>query len=266
MIACAPGLMPYLISKRFNRRECFKLALIFNAPRIIILTISGIIVAYLAFLLTEEVFKSMLTSWIGNAQLVGYGILGAFIFLFGAHMFLTSVETQEDLKDAKAGKRKKKRLKKGCESGCADNSSKIISGNTHCDPIKPKRFGFVQRKFMELQKKPGRLFLIWGGILSMACLGEILLVEMPIISGAIGVTRDTFAAAAFFGGFSMFLFAMGASVPIIVVAVVSGSVEKYFKTVEKVESIRTIGSMVMIMVGLGFVIWVLSVAVSNFIG
>ena len=255
MIACAPGIMPYLISKRYNWRKCLKLALLFNLPRIIILTVGGIFVGIAVFLLTEKVMDSILQSWIGNAQVIGYGFLGIFILIFGIHIFLTSVETQEDLKDEKEDEQKHET---GHSANCADCTKKNPLIGKQCSNQQQKKFGVIQQKIYKLQQKPNSLFMLWGGILSIACLGEIIIAEMPIISGSIGATSSSLYNAAFFGGLSMFLFAMGASIPIIVLAIVSSSVEKYFQTVEKLEKIRTIGAMVMIMVGLVFVLMLIS--------
>lgn len=267
MIACAPGIMPYLISKRYDWRKCLKLALLFNLPRIIILTVGGILIGIAAFILTEKVMDNILKPWIGNAQVLGYGVLGIFILIFGIHIFLTSIETQEDIREEKEDKKKHD---KGSGANCADCNTKNPSIEKQCShhtcnhDQKQKKFGMIQQKIYKLQQKPNSLFMIWGGILSLACLGEILIAEMPIISGSLGATSDTLFNAAFLGGFSMFLFAWGASMPIIIVAVVSSSMEKYFETIEKLERIRIIGAMVMIMVGLVFVFLMLGAIATIF--
>jgi hypothetical protein len=242
-----------------------KLALLFNLPRIIILSVGGTLIGIAAFILTEKVMDTILKPWIGNAQVIGYGILGLFILIFGIHIFLTSVETQEDIREEKEDKKKHK---KGSAANCAECNTKNPSIKKQCSHHtcnqKPKKFGLIQQKIYKLQQKPNSLFMLWGGILSIACLGEILIAEMPLISGSLGATSGTLFNAAFLGGFSMFLFAWGASMPIIIVAVVSSSMEKYFQTIEKLEKIRTIGAMVMIMVGLVFVFLMLGAIATIF--
>jgi cytochrome c biogenesis protein CcdA len=246
MVACAPGIVPYLISKKYDRRKCLQLAIIFNLPRIIILTILGIIIGVLAYYLTHEILLDTLSPIVLNVQLLGYGILGVFILTFGGYMFVTSVEKREDLKDGK--------LAKGCKSQDKDEENE----NTVCKPEKQKVRDSLQKRFKKLQDKPKRLFFIWGGILSIACMGEIIAVELSVISGSLGAASSSWINAAVLGGAGMFLFTIGAAIPIIFVSVLSSSLQKYVRTIEKLEAIRTIGAMILIMIGLVFIIIAIS--------
>ena len=253
-MACAPGIMPYLVSKRYDKRKCLQLSIIFNIPRIIALTIFGVIIGIVAYLLTQEYFESSVKPAIMNIQVIGYGALGIFILAFGVHMFLTSIEKKEDLKECK-------NTKATCNQECkATNDKEPV-----CTPQKQRGlFNRFQNRFDKLQDKPNKLFFIWGGILSLACLGESILIELSVVSGSIGILSNSLMGAAFFGGAGMFFFGVGAAIPIIIVAVTSSSVSKYIKTIERLESIRTIGAMVMIMLGLVFIIMMLSFIVSSF--
>jgi len=228
------------------------LAIIFNIPRIIVLTIFGIVVGIISYVITQEYLKSAIEPFILNIQLVGYGFLGIFILAFGAHMFVTSVESKEDIKEGK-------KTKISCQKECKVKSKK----ETECAPQRQRLFGLIQRKFNTLQGKPNTLFLIWGGILSIACLGEIALIELSMISGSLGIASNSLFGAAFLGGSGMFFFAVGAAIPLILVSVASSSISKYIKTIEKLESIRTIGAMVMIMIGLVFIIMLAAFILSN---
>ena len=224
-----------------------KLAIIFNLPRIIILTIFGVIIGVIAFYIAQGLMESAVNPIIANLQRFGYSILGIFILVFGAQMFVSSVEKREDLKEGKINKTSctKKGQKKQCESVEVTCSQK---------PHQRKILHFIQTRFRELQSRPNTLFFLWGGILSFACLGEVVMVELTFFSGSVGFFSESPWGAAILGGFGMFLFAIAASIPIIIVSVISSSLSKYFKTIEKLESLRTIGAMVMIMVGLTMIL------------
>ena len=170
-------------------------------------------------------------------------------------MFLTSVEKKEDLKE---GKNTEVSCQKECKEINEKESTESCASNQ-----RRSLFSRFQNRFNKLQDKPNTLFFVWGGILSLACLGEIVIVELSIVSGSLGVISNSLWGAAFFGGVGMFFFAIGAAIPIILVAVASHSVSKYIKTIDRLESIRTIGAMVMIMIGLVFIIMMLSFIVTS---
>jgi len=255
MIACAPGIVPYLISKKYDWRKCLKLAIIFNIPRIIVLTVFGVLIGILAYLVAQELLDSVIQPALLSIQAVGYGFLGIFILIFGSYMFVSSVESKEDLKE-------KKEFKKVCKTGC--QSEKTRNNPSECAPKQGKILNAIQKNFKALQAKPKTLFFVWGGILSIACLGEIVLIELSVVSGSIGAVSTSLLNAALFGGFGMFMFAIGAAMPIIIVSVLSSSISKYFQTLEKLETIRTIGAIVMIMIGLVFIIILINHIISFF--
>lgn len=251
LIACAPGIIPYLVSKNYDSRTCLRLAVIFNIPRIIILTLLGIIIGASAFLIAQGVIESTVNPIIATIQRFGYALLGLFVLIFGIYMFVTSIETKEDLKEGVCEKKNGKDASSDPLTKCSPDKDEKSKAKAHRGA---KAFTFVQKRFIKLQNNPNKLFFIWGGIMTFACLGEVIVIEVPFFSGSLGIMSDSLWGAAFFGGFGMFLFAIGAAMPIIVVAVLSSSITKYFKNVEKLETIRTIGGMVMIMVGLAMII------------
>jgi cytochrome c biogenesis protein CcdA len=260
MLACAPGIVPYLVAKQYDWRKCLQLAVIFNIPRIIVLSILGIVVGIIGFYL-KDTLASILTPIFIPTQVLGYGMLGIFILLFGAYMFTTSIEKREDLKEVKEAKESKGEK----NSNELKGQVKTVSCSTEpaCQPRHKRFFSFVQKRFKDIQSKPRKLFLLWGGILSIACLGEIIAIELSIISGAFGVISDSIGTAALLGGFAMFSFAIGASIPVIIVATFSSSISNYFKNIEKLETIRTIGAIIMIMVGLVFLFQLVAFIVSR---
>ena len=94
--------------------------------------------------------------------------------------------------------------------------------------------------------------------MSIACLGEIILIELSVISGSFGLISNSMTEAAILGGAAMFLFAIGASIPIIIVALVANPIGKIIRARGMLENVRTVAGIVMIMVGLGFIFILIS--------
>ena len=239
LIACAPGILPYLWSKRYGWKKNLQLAIIFNLPRIIVLTILGIIVGIVGFTLKDWVTSALPKIFL-PVQVIGYGFLGIFILIFGAHMFTSSVEAQEDMKEQKFGCSKSIKNKQSCE-------------DKTCVSKKPGLFSSFKNRFNKTYDKPKRLFLVWGGILSIACLGEIILIELSLISGSFGVISGSLYEAALLGGAAMFLFAVGAAIPIIIVAMLANPMGQFFKARGFIENIRSVFGIAMIIIGLFFI-------------
>ncbi len=249
MIACAPGIIPYLLTKNYNWRKCLQLAVIFNIPRIVLLSVLGIVVGILGFYV-----KELISSYLGQIfipiQFIGYGLLGFFIFFFGAYMFTTGIDKKEDFKEKREYEQNKKK-------GLRENNQ--ISSQNICAQEGSRFVPYIRDRFKKIQDKPTSLFLIWGGILSIACLGEIIFIELSIISGSFGLISYNVIDAAILGGTAMFLFAIGASLPIIIVAAISVPIKtRFIDTIEKLETIRTVFGIVMIIVGLWFIVMLFS--------
>jgi putative Ca2+/H+ antiporter (TMEM165/GDT1 family) len=133
-----------------------------------------------------------------------------------------------------------------------------------CDAKKTSRSFSIREKFKYLESKPNIFFLLWGSLLSFACLGEVIILEAAIIWTSIGVISDSQLQAIIYGGSAMFVLALGASIPLIIVATLSSSFRKYFSSVEKLESIRSIGGVVLIILGLLYIIGLISYFISLF--
>jgi cytochrome c biogenesis protein CcdA len=262
MIACAPGIIPYLLTKNYNWRKCLQLAVIFNIPRIVLLSVLGIIVGIMGFFL-----KELITSYLGQifipVQFIGYGLLGFFIFFFGAYMFTTGIDKREDLKEQKGIRQIKKNSAETVDQSINKNqvslNNNLQNSTNICKQEESKLLPYIREKFVKIQNKPTHLFLIWGGILSIACLGEIIVIELSIISGSFGLISNNIFDAGLLGGTAMFLFAIGASLPIIIVATISVPIKtRFIDTIDKLETIRTVFGIVMIIVGLWFIVMLFS--------
>jgi sulfite exporter TauE/SafE len=265
LIACAPGIIPYLISKQYGWRKSLQLAVLFNLPRIILLSVLGIIVGIIGFSL-KELITSLLPQIFIPIQTLGYGLLGIFILIFGAYMFTTSIEAHENLKEAKEkkvrskNKNAKENDKPGIKGTCVEEPLCTADAN---EAPKSGILAYVKKKFNYVQARPDRLFLLWGGIMSIACLGEIILIELSVISGSFGLISNSPSEAALLGGAAMFLFAVGASIPIIIAALVANPIGKIVRARGSLETVRTVFGIVMIMVGMGFIYILISFLVAS---
>jgi len=270
LIACAPGIVPYLVSKQYGWRKSLQLAVLFNLPRIILLSLLGILVGILGFTLKGWITSNLPQIFI-PIQTIGYGLLGIFVLIFGAYLFTTSIEAHENQKEASEKQKRsgensnkgKKNKNQANASTCADNPTCATATDAGCTEPKSGILAYIKKKFNYVQSKPDRLFLLWGGILSIVCLGEIILIELAVISGSFGFISNSLTEAALLGGVAMFLFAIGASIPIILVALVANPIGKIIRARGMLENFRTVFGIVMIMVGLGFIYILVSFLVSS---
>jgi cytochrome c biogenesis protein CcdA len=91
--------------------------------------------------------------------------------------------------------------------------------------------------------------LLWGSILGFTCLLEVSILEIAILGGAAANLAEGTLYAAFTGGLAMFLFALGASIPIIIAAAGFAAYIDRVETQERLISLRVTGSLVMVMIG-----------------
>jgi hypothetical protein len=102
--------------------------------------------------------------------------------------------------------------------------------------------------------KSDALFLLWGGVLSLACLLDLGLLEGTAASALAGAQTAAAAASAGGGAMLMFLFSMGATVPILAAAATGGGLVKTVKDRKRLETIRGVGAMLMVLLGLFFLL------------
>lgn len=216
---CAPGLVPYIADKKRDWKYGFKAGILFNIPRVFLLTIIGAVIGYLGFKATNNDFFTEISKFFGG---LGYFLIGIMILILGAIMFAKAADERED-------------LKKGIKSNCQRVSKK------NC-------------KLKEISKKRRFIFLIWGSLLGIACISEITLLEGTFLTGIASSFARSTINAVLLGAFAMFLFGVGTSIPILILTTASGKFSEKIDTFEKLNKIKTIGSIVMIMVGLTLIL------------
>ncbi|MDO9538139.1 MAG: hypothetical protein Q7J68_07455 [Thermoplasmata archaeon] len=177
---CMPSLVPTLIENGGDWKKGVKIALWFNAPRIVFLTILGFIIGAGGFLIGSEFDFATAGS---NTWLAGYVIIGSLMFVYGLYVFANADEKLNNLAEGKSP-----------ESEC-----------------KPKHPLFSKMRFATPKSRSG--LLLWGGIVSIACIGETVLSLETIFVGISGSGMTSPLSGALLGGSAFFLFSVGASLP-----------------------------------------------------
>ena len=199
---CAPGMVSYIVVNKFSWRESAMLGLIFNLPRILVLTAVGAIVGYIAFgfsVGSEDILGPAV-----NVMAIGYLILGLFLLAFGGYWLAITIEARENRKE--------------CKSTPPDLCKVDETEKKH-----GWLYSKLSNKFSNPQSGSKMLFLIWGGILSIACLGEIALIEGAVIGGGAALFANEHLGAAILGATAMFLFAIGATIPVLYVTIIGST-------------------------------------------
>lgn len=227
---CAPTLVPYLSSKGLTPMEGMSKAILFNLPRVLILTLAGGIIGFLSFgVVNQPSFLSI----VGGIKTAGYFVMGLLIFLFGALLFLRSGKPEYSGKDACAH----------C-IGCAGAAGKKKQQET------AEKTGGREGD----SKKETLFILSWGSLLGLVCLSEITLLEGGVIASMGGILGSSAISSVFIGASAMFVFGLGASIPIIVVSVAGVKYAERFSDPEKLRELRKIGGVIMLMLGLALML------------
>jgi hypothetical protein len=119
-------------------------------------------------------------------------------------------------------------------------------------------------KLVPASKRSENTFvLLWGTILGFTCLLEVSVLEVAILGGAAANLAEGTLYAALAGGLAMFLFALGATVPMVIASAGFAAYIDRVETEERLISLRVTGSLVMVMIGslllfrYGALLWVL---------
>jgi len=242
LFLCAPGMIPLLVSEKAGLGRSLWLGFLLSLPRLIFLTALGALLGFVSFeVVNSPAFHGTLF-WI---NVVAYILLGLLLVLLGGRML---GQYGDDVPKAegpapKKGKRKSRAQRKG-----------------RAGPAREPRPSAWTRLWMgladRLYPRKGRseaFFLLWGGLLSLACLAEVTFLEGAAISALAGTGTDIAAASAGFGALMMFFFALGATVPILAAAAVGGGIVAGVKDRRRLETIRGVLSVLMVLLGLYFI-------------
>jgi hypothetical protein len=252
---CVPGLLPYLAERPRGSREGARFGFLLCAPRLLIFTVIGVIwgaVSYAIFSSTEFEDTAI---WI---YVVGYLILGAMIVVVGVGMFLKAAREKEDLRQARLRAAEGPAAGGGAAAeGAPPSTSGVGATAAECEGpgdgaghrAARSITGWLLRFVPESSRGERTFVLIWGSILGFTCLLEVSILEVAILGGAAANLAEGTLYAALAGGTAMFLFALGASIPIIVSASAFAAYIDRVDTRDRLISLRVTGSLVMVLIG-----------------
>ncbi len=214
MALCVPSIIPTITRAKDGWWGGFKVALLFNIPRIVALTILGAVMGAAGYFFRSglESFGTGSTLWV-----IGYAIIGLAMLGYGAYTFASATDR---LADAEEGR-----------SEC--------SGPSH--PI------FSRMKFATPRSKSG--LLLWGGMVSLACIGETVLAIEGILVGYAGGGAGDWVGGAIIGGFVLFMFALGTALPSLLLGSLGGSLAERGKDRKKIIQVERVAGALMMAFG-----------------
>jgi sulfite exporter TauE/SafE len=210
---CLPAIFPTIVEQKGGWKGGFKVALLFNLPRIVALTILGAVVGLAGFLL-HGTLGSLNDTWIWS---VGYILVGVLMLGYGAYVYATTTNRLEDLAEGK---------------DC---------GMAH--PLLGK-LGFGTPR-----GKAG--LLVWGTIVSLACVGETAIAVEGVIVGIIGSGSSVSAGmGALIVASAFLMFSIGAALPSLAIAAIGSSLIEKEKREERLLQLTRVAAVIMIVVGI----------------
>jgi sulfite exporter TauE/SafE len=220
MAMCVPVIIPALVEERGNWKNGVKIALLYNAPRIIVLTILGFAIGAGGYLIGAglESFSVGSTVWA-----IVYIAVGCLMIAYGTYIFASSSERLDDLREGKVE--------------CEEKS---------LHPILSK---------VRMATPKGRLGLIlWGGLVSLACVGETVIAMETMFVGVFSGNTGSPIEGAAVGGFAFFMFALGTAFPTLVIAGFSSRLADREKRRERLIQVERVAGALMIGFGVLFIL------------
>jgi len=248
---CVPGLLPYLAEKPRGPWGGAKFGALLCLPRLLIFTVIGIAWGAVSYAIFSSAAFEDAAIWM---YFIGYTVLGIIIVVVGLGMFLKAARDKEDLRQAKltaAGMPAVHRSDSAPMATSAEEAMAECEGPVDRPSHKAARSitGWLLR-FVPGSDRGERTFvLLWGSILGFTCLLEVSILEIAILGGAAANLAEGTVNAALTGGLAMFLFALGASIPIIISSAAFAAYIDRVETQERLISLRVTGSLVMVLIG-----------------
>jgi len=211
---CMPSLIPTLIERGGGWRSGVKVALLFNAPRIFLLTLVGAAIGAGGSMFGSAVESAAHGS---DAWMAGYVLIGILMFFYGLHVFTTADEKLE-------------RMAEGKEPECGI------------------RHPLLSKLRIATPRTRGGL-LLWGGIMSIACVGETVLGLETIFVGLSLADASSPAAGAALGALAFFMFSVGATVPSLGFAGLGSNLAQKEKRAERLVRAERVSGALMILFG-----------------
>lgn len=248
---CVPGLLPYLAEKPRGAWGGAKFGMLLCLPRMLIFTVIGFIWGAISYAIFSSKAFEDAAVWI---YAIGYTLMGAIIVIVGLGMFLKAAKEKDELRKAREAAEEAKATGTKGEVPSPDGP---VAALEQCAVPPDDRKHRASRsitgwllRFVPESKKGERTFvLLWGSILGLTCLLEVSILEVAIMGGAAANLAEGTLNAALAGGLAMFLFALGATIPVVVSAAAFAAYVDRVETEDKLISLRVTGSLVMVLIG-----------------
>jgi hypothetical protein len=243
---CVPGMMPYLAERPRSPMEGAKFGLLLCLPRMVIFAAIGFIWGAVSFAIFSTTAFEDAAEWV---YILGYMVLGGVIAVLGVGMFLKAARAKDDLR------KERLRAAEGTDgssgiSGDGSGPEECPSPGEHRDHKLSRGIASALLRFVPDSAKGERTFvLIWGSILGFTCLLEVSILEVGLLGGAAAAQGQGTLIAAMLGATALLMFAMGATVPVVVASSAFAAYVGRMDTQEKLISLRVTASLVMVLIG-----------------
>jgi cytochrome c biogenesis protein CcdA len=174
--------------------------MIFNTPRIIMLTAFGALAGTLGFAAVGAGTSHGL-DFIPAVAAAAYLVAGGVLVAYGMYTLATALEERADIVEGWTGE-------------CGPDGSCPSGGNCAAPRFSPGGASNRLARWLLPHTRDEGFFAAWGVLLGFACLGETAIaLEAALVGGAMGGLAGGAFSAALLGACAMFLFAIGASLP-----------------------------------------------------
>jgi len=242
---CAPAFATRAVDRGYSMRQGVAAAIYFNIPRILILTLLGAVIGYVAFSFSSSVEDNLepyeeATRWL---RVFGYLALGIIVAILGMRMLIRNLDELEDIKEGKQPA--------ACRQ-CRERRETDLPENSTVNPDASSGSGITGsfRELMrELDPRDRRLFFVSGGMLGLACTSE-LFVGTLFTGGGLAMLQDSPGAAAAAGGIIMFSFSAGASIPVVAVMAAAAGAARRSRSAAGLNRIKLAGATISVLMGI----------------
>jgi sulfite exporter TauE/SafE len=220
MALCVPAILPRLTESGGSWKSGLRAALLYNAPRMFALTALGAGIGAVGFVAGEVVGPLGLGNGLWHAA--SYVVVGTLMVVYGAYTFARATDSLEDLAEGK----------------CAESPSHPIIS----------KLGFAS-------PKTDSGLLLWGSIVSLACLGETAIALEGALAGyAGGAEAATVWGGAAIGAATFLAFAIGAATPTLAIGAAGPSLLGGDAGLRRLAMLRQAAAGLMVAVGLVFLV------------
>jgi len=189
-------------------------------------------------------------------EAIGYMVLGGIIVIMGLGMFVKAAKAKDELRK----ERERAMEETPSEQGTVDQTPATPAQAVppeDCEGPSSERVHKASKsitntllRFVPASSRGERTFvLVWGSILGLTCMLEVSILEIAVLGGAAANLAEGTLNAALVGGLAMFLFALGATIPMVIASAGFAAYIDRVETQDKMISIRVTGSLVMVLIG-----------------